>query len=452
MHATALRALAALRRRAAVFVVGAALLSSGCALIPTWDDVHSATATVKDTVTGKARRDHENKTYAEARILERRRDFATAERMYRELLVKNPQSRDCYHRLAVMASVQNKFDEANSLYQSALACGNPTADLWSDIGYCYYLQQQLPHADQALRQALAIEPQHRAALNNLALTVGESGNLDEAYRLFRQGNKESEAEANFAYLCAQCGDLQRAQHHYSRALSFDPEMRVAAQAMLQVTQRMQMAQQDAAFTAAKAAINPTVGNGAQQVGYQEGQVAYDRSNAPQRPLIEVFAAGGPRSAVPHDARAPVVTAGHVEQTAGPGAVGNLTAAQAAGPIAAPASRADAPQPTPTGAGFVHSGPTNPTAFPGLPQPQSYGQIPGSTTAAPQPYSFAQPAQPQYLQPSASSHDSSMSRDGSGMSIGNQSPSPQPAPYGGALSAPAGNAFPPLNMGHPSMLR
>src|SRR4029077_11864506 len=119
--------------------------------------------------------DRQTQMFAEARIMERRKDFAAADKLYRELLEEQPKSRDCYHRLAVMAAMQSKFDDSNALYKTALECGEPTADLWNDVGYNHYLQHQMPDAEGALQRALALSPQHRSALNNMALVVGEQG-------------------------------------------------------------------------------------------------------------------------------------------------------------------------------------------------------------------------------------------------------------------------------------
>ena len=58
------------QRRLVVLLGMLALLNSGCALIPTWDDIDAATATVKDTVTGRGKRNRQIQTFAEARILE----------------------------------------------------------------------------------------------------------------------------------------------------------------------------------------------------------------------------------------------------------------------------------------------------------------------------------------------------------------------------------------------
>lgn len=433
MHPSHVRGIGRLRRRAAVLLLAAAASSTGCSLIPTVDDVHSATLTVKDTITGRAKRDRQTKLFSEARILERRKEFAAAEFNYRELLKELPQNRDCYHRLAVMAAVQGKFDEANILYRSALECGRPTADLWSDVGYCNYLQQQLPQAEQALKHALELEPQNRKALNNLGLVVGEAGNLDEAYRLFRQANKEGEAEANFAFVCAQCGDLERAQKHYSLALSYDPELKVAAEALLQVTQRMQLLLNEAEAAQQAAAGNPADG--------QVRPVSYDQpvDEKPKRPLIEVYTAGAPR---PMTAK-PEATAGAVAQ---------LAAAQSAQPIA--------PQPTRLFSAQEANAPAAPPAQNappiGFPQPHAPGQIPGAPVAAPQPFNFPAQQQPAYLQPTSASRSSMGMGGGPANGPANGSVG-QPMPNGnvgggnpGALLN-AGGPFPPL-VGGASMTR
>ncbi|MCE9607087.1 MAG: tetratricopeptide repeat protein [Planctomycetia bacterium] len=416
------------RFAAGVLLGGSAIAATGCSLIPTTDDIRSATTTVKDTVTGKARKDKLNKTYAEARILERRKDFTAAERLYRELLVAEPKSRDCYHRLGVMAAVQGKYADAHQHYQAALACSAPTPDLLSDIGYCYYLQQQLPQAEQALRAAIAQQPLHTAALNNLAMVVGEQGNLDEAYDLFRKGNGEAEAESNFAYLCAQCGDLPNAQAHFSRALSVNPDMRPAAEALLQVTQAMQRRQDEARAQLAEAAAK---GNAVQQASAQQPL-------APQQPGADQAV-----GAAPVGAPSGVVLAGGYAQAAAaqnstvqlasnnPNAAG---AAQAANTLAAmprqrlievyrgsprtaagneqlaQASAAGSPQaPQPASAAAANpAGNQFPTAagwsngLPNTSMPQATAPNSVALNPTPTPFSYPSMPSPAHLQPSATS--------------------------------------------------
>jgi Tfp pilus assembly protein PilF len=384
-----------LRRGFLAFVGGGAICcSTGCALVPSLDDIHSSTKFVKDTITGKAKRDKQNQMFAEARILERRQDFIGAEKLYRELLTSKPDSRDCYHRLAVMASQQGRYDEAMNLYQTALRLGDPTPDLWNDIGYCHYLQHQLPEAQGALQQALTMLPQHRSALNNMGLVVGEQGQIDEAYKLFRQANSEAEAEANTGYLCAQLGDYHRAQQHYSRALSCDPTMRTATDALIQVTQRIQMIEDRQAQLAS--GIDPN----------QPGAVrpaSHETSDAPpRRKHIEVFTASPPRHGYP------------VQQ-------------------AAAAANAQRP---PQGA-------INPPAI-GQTSPAA-ALVGGVPQGAQQPYSYQQQARPEYLQPRSQAAVAAHPLSGTAPPQTGYDPSGAQsggAPAGGAVMSAAG-PYPPL---------
>lgn len=434
---------------AGVVIGGSALASTGCSLLPTTDDIRSATTSVKDTVTGKARKDKLNKTYAEARILERRKDYAQAERLYRELLVAQPKSRDCYHRLGVIAAVQGKYVEAHQNYQAALGCSQPTAELLSDIGYSHYLQQQMPLAEQALRSAIALDPQHAAATNNLARVVGEQGNLAEAYDLFRKVNGAAEAECNFAYLCAQAGDLPAAQAHFSRALDIKPDMRPAAEALLHVTQTMQRRQDEARAQLAQLAkqanqpqqpgISPVAGiapsSAPQPTGMQSAaapQVA-PQNVAAASPIMQagyaqpvsaasgVAQAGGYAQAAAAQAGGVQLASGNVDPALANRAAQVLAAApqqrlievyrggprSAAGSAQLAAAAQASPPPT---SALANVAPTSNSSAPNGGQ-SGNGVAPMSgpgvqpnfpSSAAPAPFSFPSSPSPQYLQPSSQS--------------------------------------------------
>lgn len=486
------------RQLAAGLLLGGSLLSSaGCSLIPTTQEISSAASLVKDTVTGKAKRDKLNKTYAEARILERRKDFAAAEKLYRELLVAQPKSRDCYHRLGVMAAVQGKYPEAQQLYQTALTCSEPTPDLLSDIGYCHYLQQQLPQAEQALRAALQIQPQHSAALNNLAMVVGEQDNLDEAYELFRRAGDAAEAECNFAYLCAQRGDLRNAQAHFSRALDADPNLKPAAEALLQVSSELQHRQKEAYEKVAQAQAEAAqrAANGQVQIGtapqYPVQQAsAEQQASMPGQAQVQtegVSLAGGYANAVAAQAhgvqlasgngsgnasiaaagappkmievyraspRTPAATAQAAATMAQSTAAANAAAPQA--PAAPPAAPSAPPSmQTPVNAGWANGMPVAQAPVPGekpaFAQP-SFNHPQFAQSTAPTPFSFPSSSSPQYLQPSMSSRLPETRKEAAGRAAPAKDPNVAPASYSAPVrgvsaptsgTQPAGLSFPPL---------
>jgi Flp pilus assembly protein TadD len=177
--------------------------------------------------------------FALARLCERRAENEQAEQLYKALLEKAPKDARLHHRLGVLSLQKSDFAQAEEHFCTAKSLAPPTAELLSDIGYCYYLQHRLPEAENALNDALRLEPTHAAAINNMALVLGKLGRTQESLDLFRRTNSEAEAYANLAYVLAQNGELAQAEQLYLRALTLDNKMRAAAQAMLQVSDRGQ---------------------------------------------------------------------------------------------------------------------------------------------------------------------------------------------------------------------
>jgi tetratricopeptide (TPR) repeat protein len=110
------------------------------------------------------------------------------------------------------------------------------AELLSDVGYSYYLQRRLDEAEKTLRRALELKPGDPKACNNLAIVCGETGRYQESLALFQQSGSDAEAYANLAFIYAQQGKLQQAKAAYDRALSLNPGLRPAAEAMVQLAQ------------------------------------------------------------------------------------------------------------------------------------------------------------------------------------------------------------------------
>jgi Flp pilus assembly protein TadD len=177
--------------------------------------------------------------FALARLSERKGEDQQAEHIYGLLLETAPQDARIHHRIGVMAIQKGDFARAEEHLHKAESLAPPTAELLSDIGYCYYLQQKLPEAEEALNRALKVDPVCAAAVNNLALVLGREGRFNESFDLFRRNNSEAEACANLAYVLAQNGESARAEQMYLRALTLNESLRAAAQAMMQLNDRKQ---------------------------------------------------------------------------------------------------------------------------------------------------------------------------------------------------------------------
>lgn len=184
-----------------------------------------------------ARGDNLESRLAIARLCEGQGDTSQARRIYEAALERDPKNSLASHRLAVLAARAGKHGEAETHFQRALAMTPQDAALLSDYGFWLYLQGQHDEAQRVLHTAIEEDPSLNSARTNLALVLGEMGHLEESYALFREVVSEAQAHANLAFVCAQRGDLNRAEEHYHRALNADPNLRPAAEALLQLAKQ-----------------------------------------------------------------------------------------------------------------------------------------------------------------------------------------------------------------------
>ena len=112
-----------------------------------------------------------------AKDAEKAGDLAGARTIYERLIATQPGRYEAYHRLAVVADRQRRFEEAESLYTQAIRLNHGNPELFNDLGYCYYLQGKLDKAKSALSKAVAMRPSEPRYRNNLGLVYGRPAAL-----------------------------------------------------------------------------------------------------------------------------------------------------------------------------------------------------------------------------------------------------------------------------------
>ncbi|MCA9115430.1 MAG: tetratricopeptide repeat protein [Planctomycetaceae bacterium] len=117
-----------------------------------------------------------------------------AQKLYRQVLLEDPAHPVAHHRLGVIADQQEDYRTAEFHYQAALQASPYDADLLSDLGYSYLLQERPADSERTLRDALSIDPRHKRALNNLGLLYAKQGDESAALAVFRQAGSEAEAQ------------------------------------------------------------------------------------------------------------------------------------------------------------------------------------------------------------------------------------------------------------------
>jgi len=169
-----------------------------------------------------------------AQVHEQEGQFKKAEDMYRELHQQDPDNAFVCHHLGVVLIQLGRDEEGLLLIEQANVLKPDDPEVLNDLGYAYLLGGEIEQAEPILRQAYELNPDDERARSNLALAVGYAGRYDEALALYVESMTEAEACANLGYIAVQRGEGPKALHYYSRALDLDPELKPAAQAMVQL--------------------------------------------------------------------------------------------------------------------------------------------------------------------------------------------------------------------------
>lgn len=172
-----------------------------------------------------------------AKLLESQGQTERAGKLYRELARLDPKDAEPPHLLALLEAMQGRSEQAGEYFEQALKLAPRDVDLLNDYGYWLYEADRLDDAERQLMLALQVNPEHKQAINNLALVVGRRGRFDESLALFKRVGSDAEAHSNVAYVYAQLGQLKAARAHYVKALELDPRLNAAAEALAQLQRR-----------------------------------------------------------------------------------------------------------------------------------------------------------------------------------------------------------------------
>jgi Flp pilus assembly protein TadD len=176
---------------------------------------------------------------AMGRVQERHGELGLAQASYLEAVEHDASRADACERLGILCDRQGKVAESRKWYDKARAARGPNPDLLCNQGYSEYLQGHWTVAETNLRQAIALDPGHCRAHNNLGLVLAQVGQKEEALAEFRNaGCSEAEARANLAFALALRQNWPEARAQYQRALSADPSSVQARQGLQQVTALM----------------------------------------------------------------------------------------------------------------------------------------------------------------------------------------------------------------------
>jgi tetratricopeptide (TPR) repeat protein len=125
------------------------------------------------------------------------------------------------------------------------------------MGYSLYLQSRWPEAEMNLQQALAIQPNHVRAHNNLGMLLARIGRPQEALSEFHlAGCRDADAYVNLAFALTLEQHWPEARQHYQHALQADPSSLAAQKGLRELEQLIARMDSATAATPAQASGSP----------------------------------------------------------------------------------------------------------------------------------------------------------------------------------------------------
>ena len=163
-----------------------------------------------------------------------KKDYKRADRLYREVLEKNPGHAKANLGIAFVLERTGRYDEAKSYFLRSLE-SQPSADAYNNLGMLHDRRGESVEAERYFLKALQLKPTMAIAHNNLGMIYGKTGRNENAIREFEASVKldprNPRAHTNLGIMLYRLGRHEDARRHWERALVLDPQFEGARKAL-----------------------------------------------------------------------------------------------------------------------------------------------------------------------------------------------------------------------------
>jgi Flp pilus assembly protein TadD len=153
--------------------------------------------------------------------------LAEAEKIYRQVLARQPDHAEALHLLGVLAMQAGESQMAVELIRRATAICSTNAFYHSNLGNALTDLGQLEQAIASCRHAVSLQPESAEVHYNLGVALQRKGQLDEAIGVYQQAVRLkpdlAAAHRNLAVALKSNGQLDEAIASYRQALWLKPD-------------------------------------------------------------------------------------------------------------------------------------------------------------------------------------------------------------------------------------
>jgi tetratricopeptide (TPR) repeat protein len=139
----------------------------------------------------------------------------------------NPQAIQATKKIAILYERLHDRDKAEDANRLLVQQDPRDAEALHRLGYLSYQRNNMGIAEKYLRQALAIDPNHKYARVDLAMTLAQQGYYPESVEEFTKVLPKAEAHCKVAFVMKLQGKLREAVREYEQAIAIDPTMQRA---------------------------------------------------------------------------------------------------------------------------------------------------------------------------------------------------------------------------------
>ncbi|MEA2734750.1 MAG: hypothetical protein QOE14_1201, partial [Humisphaera sp.] len=168
---------------------------------------------------------HIHRVMQQAVALHQSGRFPEAEKIYREVLAKDPRNADALQLLGLLAHQSGKNAEAADLINKAITI-RPRGEFFLNLGQVYRALGRTAEALEACRRAVQMSPNIPEAWNNLGSILKDAGKYAEAAAMFRKAialrANYAVAHSNLGNALAALGDGAAAEASLRDAITHDP--------------------------------------------------------------------------------------------------------------------------------------------------------------------------------------------------------------------------------------
>ena len=119
------------------------------------------------------------------------RDFKLAENLLKTAILIDPSKKEAHNTLAANYLETNQPRQALLIYEKLLKETPNDINLLIATGNLFYIQKRFDDVVRILKKVLEIEPDHRDAMANLALSYDSLGKTDEALIVYQKAARET---------------------------------------------------------------------------------------------------------------------------------------------------------------------------------------------------------------------------------------------------------------------